>query len=179
LEKEICRNLEVDNLKDLFEQGVSFRTFILNQEPEMRANFMKHYITLDIKDEYRVRLDQVDNRIGILGVVEGWCADCHINLSILAKLISTNHNINLKLITKDDAGNRFEKYYENGELRVPTFVFLDDNFIERAVFIEKPDIVKSIDIDTLQGAKIQMSYKAGKLINETVLQLLELIEKTS
>lgn len=166
-------------MKNLIEQGVSFRTFILNQESADRAKFMKYYIPLNISDEYRTRINKISSKINILGVVEGWCPDCHINLSILEKLISTNSNIQLRLVTKSDAEGQLEKYYENGALKVPTFVFLDEDFNETGVFIEKPDKVKNIDVDTLEGAKAQMCYIAGKLTAETALELLLLIEKTA
>ena len=166
-------------MKEIYDQGVSFRTFILNQETADRGKFMKYYIPMDIKEEIRDRVNQIDKEVHILGVVEGWCPDCHINLSILEKLISTNPNIKLKLITKSDAASNFEKYYENGGLRVPTFIFLDDNFFPKAAFIEKPTMLKGYNIDTLEGAKMQMSYIAGKLVEETALELLELLEKTA
>lgn len=167
------------NLKDLFDQGVSFRTFILNQEAADRGKFMKYYIPMDIKEGFRYRVNQISSEINILGVVEGWCPDCHINLSILEKLISTNHNITLRLITTNDAGTRLDKYNENGALKVPTFIFLNDDFIEKAAFIEKSSSLKHYSIDTLEGAKMQMSYIAGKLTDETALELLELLEKTA
>lgn len=166
-------------MKELFKEGLSFRSFILNQDSAHRGKFMKYYIPIEIKDETRIRVNQISSKINILGVVDGQCPDCHINLSILEKLISTNPNISLGLITEKDAEGRLESEFLIGELKVPTFVFLDENFKEKAVFIEKPEAVKNIDVDTLEGAKVQMSYKAGKLAEETALEFLLLLEKTA
>lgn len=166
-------------MKDLFDKGVSFRTFILNQDSETRAKFMKYYITTSIADELRHRLDKVENKVNILGIVDGLSLDCYINLSVLEKLVSTNKNISLGLITKADAGVKLEKYYKNGVLKVPTFIFLDKDFSEKGAFIEKPKIVETLDNNSLHGAEQQKNYESGKYIDETAIQLLELIEKTS
>lgn len=167
------------SLRELFEKGLSFRSFILNQPDQDRAKFMKYYIPMEIKQEYRLRLDQVNSRINILGVAEGWCPDCHINLSILEKLITSNGNISLRLITKADAEGQLQPYQVAGATKVPTFIFMNEQFEEKASFIEVPKSLKGLNLDTLEGSKQQMRYKAGKLIDETVLELLELIERTA
>lgn len=162
-------------LKNLFDNGLSFRSFMLNVDEDNRKKFMKYYIPMNIDEEVKQKIIFMDKEINILGVVEPWCPDCHINLSVLEKMISLNNKINLRLVTKDGAGDELEEYKENDKLKVPTFIVMDKDFRIKGAFIEKIDMVKAADIETLEGSKINMQYKAGKLINEIAEELLKIL----
>lgn len=120
------------NLKELFEAGASFRTFILNQATENRGKIMKYYIPMSLKEEHKQVMDEISYPVNILGIADGSCPDCHIGLAVLEKLISTNHNINLRLITKTDAQGKLDQFAVNGSFALPTLIFMDEGFKEKA-----------------------------------------------
>lgn len=162
-------------MKKLFDSGLNFRSYMFNVDEDNRRKFMKYYIPMEIKDEVKEKIMSLAEEINILGVVEPWCPDCHINLSILEKMISLNDKINLRLVTRDSVKNELDNYKENDKLKVPTFIVMDKDFNIKGVFIEKLDIIKTADIETLEGSKINMKYKAGKLISETAEELLKIL----
>lgn len=165
----------VINMKNLFDSGLSFRSYMFNVDEDNRQKFMRYYIPMEIKDEVKDEILSLEDEINILGVVEPWCPDCHINLSVLGKMISLNDKINLRLVGRDSVKNELDDYKENDKLKIPTFIIMDKDFNVKGAFIEKIEMVKTADIETLEGSKINMKYKAGKLIPETAEGLLKII----
>ncbi len=160
----------------LYEKGLPYRTFIMNQDDDIRNKFMKYYIPLTISETHRSRMAAIKRNIRILGIVEGWCPDCQINLPVLEKLISTNQNIELRLVLRSSIKDELKAYEVDGKVKAPTFVFLDENGSAFNAFIEKPKPVWEADIATVEGSKVAMLYKAGKLAHETAEELLNYME---
>lgn len=148
---------------------------MFNVDDENKNKFMKYYIPMEIDHEVKNKIIFLEEEINILGVVEPWCPDCHINLSVLEKMISFNNKITLKLVTRDMIDNELDDYKVDGKIKVPTFVIMDKDFNIKGAFIEKIDMVRNADIETIEGSKINMKYKAGKLIKETAEELLKII----
>jgi glutaredoxin len=167
--------MQVISLRNLFDKGLSFRSFMFNVDDENKNKFMKYYIPMEIDHEVKNKIIFLEEEINILGVVEPWCPDCHINLSVLEKMISFNNKITLKLVTRDMIDNELDDYKVDGKIKVPTFVIMDKDFNIKGAFIEKIDMVRNADIETIEGSKINMKYKAGKLIKETAEELLKII----
>jgi len=163
------------NLKNLFDKGLSFKSFMFNVDEDNKKKFMKYYIPMELSSEIKEKIMCLKKEVNILGVVEPWCPDCHINLSLLEKMISLNSNITLKLVTRDSVNDELDEYKVDGKIKVPTFIAMDKDFNIQGAFIEKIDMVKNADIETVEGSKINMKYKAGKLINETAEELLKII----
>lgn len=158
LYKRICRK-RVMRLKNLFTEGVSFRTFLLNQKPEARALLMKHYIPLDIDPEQRERVNNIKGSVNVLVVVEPKSANWHLILAVLEKLISTNNKIDLKLVTQKDTSGELPKEYQNGKADALLIVFMNEEMEIKGSFAST-----SNDEDLQEKA--------------VVTRLLDLIEKT-
>lgn len=162
-------------MKNLFDKGLSFKSFMFNVDEDNKKKFMKYYIPMELSSEIKEKIMCLKKEVNILGVVEPWCPDCHINLSLLEKMISLNSNITLRLVTRDSVNDELDEYRVEGKIKVPTFIAMDKDFNMQGAFIEKIDMVKNADIETVEGSKINMKYKAGKLINETAEELLKII----
>ena len=164
-------------MKNLFEKGISFRSYIFNLDDKSKHNLMKYYIPMSIKEELKEQLGNIDKKINILGVVEPNCPDCWINLSLLEKMISFNNNIDLRLVIRKSVDKELDAYRVDGFVKVPTFIFMDENFGILDSFIEKPQILKDADINTAEGSAMNMNYIIGKLINETAKEIMDKLLK--
>ena len=162
-------------MKNLYEKGLNFTTYMFNLDEERKLNIMKYYIPLNVNNEIKESIKSINKRIKILGVIDLMCSDCHINLPLLEKMISINNNIELRLVTKNMLNDELKDYKEDGVIRVPTFVFMDEDYNVIGAFIEKPKVVKNSDINTLEGSQINMKYRAGKLVDETAKELLSIL----
>ena len=164
-------------MKDLFEKGVSFRSYIFNLDEKSKHNLMKYYIPMNIEEEVRERINKIDKKIKVLGVVEPNCPDCWINLSLLEKMISFSGNIDMKLVIRKMVTCELDDYRVDGFIKVPTFIFMDEDFNTLDAFVERPEILKNADINTAEGSKMNMKYIIGKLINETAEEILNKLSK--
>jgi len=122
-------------MKNLFEKGLSYRSFIMNQPRDIRIKFTQNYITMNLGNEYRNLINSRTDRIKILGIVEGNCIDSQIYLPVLERLISTNNNIELRLVTADYLK---EEHSEYRKLKLPIFIFMDAEYNIKGQFVEKP-----------------------------------------
>lgn len=159
-------------MKNLYEKGISFRSYIFNLDEKSKHNLMKYYIPMNIKEEHKEELKKIKKKINILGVVEPNCPDCWINLSLLEKMISPSENIELRLITRDSITNELDDYKVDGFIKVPTFIMMNEKFELFGSFVERPQILKNADINTSEGSAMNMKYIIGKLINETAEEIL-------
>lgn len=153
-------------MRELYEKGIGFRIFMLNMKKDRRGRFMKYYIPITINAEHREKIDSLEDNIKILGIVDEDCTDCDINLPVLEKLICTNNKIELRLISKE---------HLKREIRVPTFVFMDDNYNVIGEFVEKPKIVKEADINTAAGEMVNERYINGKLTADIAAEFMSII----
>ncbi len=160
-------------MKNLFEKGISFRSYIFNLDEKCKHNLMKYYIAMNIKEEIREKLKVISKKINIVGVVEPSCPDCWINLSLLEKMVSFNNNFDLRLVIRKAVKDELDNYKVDGFIKVPTFIFMDESFKVLNTFIEKPQILKDADINTAEGSAMNMKYIIGKLINETAEEILD------
>lgn len=126
-------------MKSLFEKGFGYRSFMLNQPKEIRARFMNIYIPMEVLPEHRALINSIAGKVRILGVVEGTCPDSQRFLPVLEKLISTNNNIELKLLTRDYLSGELEEFERDGQVKLPTFIFMDEEYGIKGAFIEKPE----------------------------------------
>ena len=164
-------------MENLFNKGISFRSYIFNLEDKYKYNTMKYYIPMEISKEVSDKIKQINKKIKILAVVDQKSPDCHINLSILEKMISTHENINLKLVTRSILSNELDKYKVDGFIRIPTFIFMDKDFNIIDAFVEKPEILKKINVNTIEGSKMNIKYMMGKLVDETSKEILQKLLK--
>jgi len=111
---------------------------MLNQPKDIRTKFMHKYIPLEIKAENRGLINSLDKKVKILGIVEGGCPDTQNFLPMLEKLISTNPNIELKLLTRDYLNGELQQFEIDGKVKLPTFIFMDEEYGIKGAFVEKP-----------------------------------------
>jgi len=160
-------------MEALFKKGISFRSYIFNLEDKYKHNMMKYYLPMKIKENIYDEIKNINKRINILAVVDPKSPDCWINLSLLEKLISTNDDIRLSIILRDIIKNELDGYKIDDFIKVPTIIFMNAEFKAINSFIEKPQILKQADINTMEGTELNARYMLNGLIEETSKEILE------
>ncbi|MCK9218318.1 MAG: thioredoxin family protein [Firmicutes bacterium] len=160
-------------MKDLFKKGISFRSYIFNLEDKYKHNMMKYYLPMKIEGSISEQIKGINKKINILAVVDPKSPDCWINLSLLEKLISTNDDIKLSIILRDIIKNELDDYKIDDFIKVPTIIFMNAKFKVINSFIEKPQVLKQADINTMEGTKLNARYMLSGLIEETSKEFLE------
>jgi hypothetical protein len=118
------------------------------------------------------RLADVKGRFHLLVAGEMWCPDCQINVSVMDFVHRVQPNIQLAIITKGRAENELKQRLELDRISIPFALVLDDEFQPVGRFIERP--LKVIG----GGDALKPDYRAGKYLDSTLQDFLDIFEAT-
>src|SRR4030088_2586404 len=87
-------------------------------------------------------------RLNVLALAEDWCGDVIANLPVLGRLAQeSNGKLNVRIHLRDEeAGTKIidEHLHQGPHKSIPTLVFLDGDFNEVGVWVERPDSVTKL-----------------------------------
>jgi len=127
----------MENLKEKFYQGQSFKEY-LSSVKENKSLWENNYHRYEVSPETKKILSGIKQKFYVLAIAEDWCGDAVRNLPVMARLVEALPDSELKVIRRDLNLDLMERYAIDGKKKIPTVVFLDPNFKEVAVWIEKP-----------------------------------------
>ncbi|NMB27944.1 MAG: thioredoxin family protein [Tissierellia bacterium] len=165
------------NIKELFNQGVSFEKFVNTGADSYKEKTIQIYSSIQFDKDLISRIAAIDKRINVLALAEIWCPDCMVNVPVLQKIKDINDNFKISIIIREGNEKYFERYSVEGAVKIPTFIFLNKNFREVGYFIERPSIVKNI-YDSDSQAEIIVAtkkYRNGEYTDETARDILNIL----
>ncbi len=127
----------MENLKERFYQGQSFPEY-LSTVQDNKSQWETNYQQYEVSPETKAILSQVKQKFYVLAICEDWCGDSVRNLPVMAKLVENLPGSEMKVLRRDLNLDLMDRYTVDGKKKIPTVVFLDSNFKEMAVWIEKP-----------------------------------------
>src|SRR6202049_1728007 len=114
---------------------------------------------LELKADDVEALKGLPQTINVMALAEDWCGDVVANLPVLGKLAQESGgklNVRIHLRDQEPGSQIMDQYLNKGEFKsIPTFIFLDGDFNELGVWIERPDSVTK-----LREEKRQAMYAA-------------------
>ncbi len=123
-----------------FENGLTYEAY--------KAQMTRNLDRLTANEE-RIRIDPEDLRafaalpqpVKVVAIAEDWCGDVVANLPVLARLAQESGKLDVRVVLRDST-DLIDSYLNHGEFKsIPVFIFLDADFNEIGVFIERPDSV--------------------------------------
>lgn len=86
--------------------------------------------------------------VNVLALAEDWCGDVVANLPVLGKLAKESKGkLNVRVLLRDqEPGSKvMDEHLNRGEFKsIPTVIFLDGDFKEVGVWVERPDSVTKL-----------------------------------
>jgi hypothetical protein len=86
--------------------------------------------------------------VNVLALAEDWCGDVIANLPVLGQLAAaSNGKLNVRVLLRDqEPGSKvMDEHLNKGQYKsIPTVIFLDGEFSERGVWVERPDSVTKL-----------------------------------
>jgi hypothetical protein len=82
--------------------------------------------------------------VRVMALAEDWCGDVVANLPIVGRIARDSGMVDLRIHLRDQAPGStiMDQYLNRGQFRsIPTLIFLDDEFKDLAVWIERPESV--------------------------------------
>lgn len=123
-----------------FEAGLTYEAY--------KAQMTRNRDRLTANEE-RIRFDPDDLQafsalpqpLKVVAIAEDWCADVVANLPVLGRLAADSGKLDVRVVLRDST-DLIDSYLNQGQFKsIPVFVFLDPDFNEIGVFIERPDSV--------------------------------------
>ncbi|WP_427340385.1 thioredoxin family protein [Caloranaerobacter sp. DY30410] len=161
----------------LYDKGVSFDEFVNKDKDTYREKALEILDKMKLNDDLINKVKSIDKKIKVLVCAEIWCPDCMINVPVLAKMKQLNDNIDISIVEKNGNEDFFIKYSEEDRVKIPTFVFFDENFKELGSFVEHPKKIKDIISKGNQPNIIvaMRKYRKGEYAEETLKDILEIL----
>lgn len=165
-------------LKNLFESGISFQQEFDKSQEEHKQKALDYIKNMEISENIIDQVKNIDKEVNILGFSELWCADCQINASVMNYLTQLNPNINLRLVSLKGHEEIIKEHSDDGKVKIPIFLMLDENFNKIGDFIEVPSNVRAIEETENQVERIQIKkeYRKGKFMEQTVRDFLDSVK---
>lgn len=131
---------------------------------ETRMNRLEK--TIKVSDESRSRLERLDKGYVWLVLSEGWCGDAAQLLPIFNKMADLSHNIDLKIVFRDENEALMDLFLTNGGKSIPKLIVLEKDTL---------DVIADWGPRPIEATKLMKDYKEKfGVIDETIKTELQL-----
>jgi len=141
-----------------FEAGMTYAEYNA-QMTRNREQVEQNEKDLQLKSEDLQAFRDLPQALNVLVLAEDWCGDVVANLPIVGKLAAeSNGKLNLRILLRDqDPGTQvMDQHLNRGQFKsIPTVIFLDGDFNEVGVWIERPDSVTKLREEKRQAQYTQ------------------------
>jgi hypothetical protein len=124
-----------------------------------REQFEQNERDLQLSPEDTQAFANLPQRLSVLALAEDWCGDVIANLPIIGRLAeASGGKLNLRILLRDQQPGEqvMNEHLNKGQYKsIPTVIFLDEDFKEVGVWVERPESVTK-----LREEKRQALYKA-------------------
>jgi hypothetical protein len=136
--------------REQFESGMTYDAYKA-QMTRNKEQLEQNEKDLQLTPEDAKAFADLPQTVNVMALAEDWCGDVVANLPILGRLgQASNGKLNVRVHLRDgEAGTPImDQYLNKGQFKsIPTFIFLDGNFNELGVWIERPDSVTKLRED--------------------------------
>src|ERR1700694_1793784 len=123
-----------------FEKGMSYDAY----KAQMTRN--REQVEQNEKDLQAFR--DLPTPVNVLALAEDWCGDVVANLPVLGKLAAeSNGKLNVRILLRDqEPGSQvMDEHLNKGQFKsIPTVIFLDGEFNEVGVWVERAEAVTKL-----------------------------------
>jgi hypothetical protein len=133
--------------REQFESGMTYDAY-KTQMTRNREQVEQNEKDLKLKSEDVDALRGLPKPVNVLALAEDWCGDVVANLPVLGKLAeASGGKLNVRVLLRDqEPGSQvMDEHLNRGQFKsIPTVIFLDGDFNELGVWIERPESVTKL-----------------------------------
>src|SRR5437764_7773447 len=133
--------------REQFESGMTYDAYKA-QMTRNREQFEQNEKDLQLKPEDVEAFRGLPQSVNVMALAEDWCGDVVANLPVLGRLAQeSGGKLNVRILLRDqEPGSQvMDQYLNRGEFKsIPTVIFLDGDFNELGVWIERPESVTKL-----------------------------------
>jgi Thioredoxin len=133
--------------REQFESGMTYEAYKA-QMTRNREQFEQNEKEVELKPEDVQVFRDLPQSINVMTLAEDWCGDVVANVPVLGRLAQASNgklNVRIHLRDQEPGSQIMDQYLNKGQFKsIPTLIFLDGNFRELGVWIERPDSVTKL-----------------------------------
>ena len=144
--------------REQFESGMTYDAYKA-QMTRNREQLEKNETDLQLTSQDAQAFCGLPQRLNVLALAEDWCGDVIANLPILGRVAAASEGkLNLRILLRDQQPGEqvMDEHLNKGQYKsIPTVIFMDGDFNELGVWVERPE-----SVTRLREEKRQALYKA-------------------
>jgi hypothetical protein len=133
--------------REQFESGLTYDAY-KSQMTRNREQVEQNEKDLLLASEDVKAFQGLPQTINVMALAEDWCGDVVANLPVLGRLEQESAgklNVRIHLRDQEPGSTLMDQYLNKGQYKsIPTFIFLDADFNELGVWVERPDSVTKL-----------------------------------
>jgi hypothetical protein len=127
-----------------FESGMTYDAYKA-QMTRNKEQVEQNEKDVQLKPEDMEAVRSLPRPINVLALAEDWCGDVVANLPVLGKLAqASNGKLNVRVLLRDQEPGSvvMDEHLNRGQFKsIPTVIFLDGEFNEVGIWVERPESV--------------------------------------
>ena len=121
--------LSPEFLRSTFEVGLPYAAYVATGRPDQQQSWARAHAAVRISPEQRGVVEGFVRRMPVLVTSGTWCGDCVMQVPILDHLARCNPGcIDLRMVDRDRHADLAAAVRICGGLRVPTVIFMSEDF---------------------------------------------------
>ena len=144
------------------------------------------YERVEIADEVLQELQGCQGKWYLLVLSEDWCSDAGNLVPVVACLARDAHNLDLRVLARDENLDIMDTHLTNGRSRsIPVVILLDEDFVEKGWWGPRPGPIqkwfmeKGINMTSPERSKHTRRYYAKDKGRTMVSEIMDLIRSAS
>ena len=133
--------------REQFEAGMTYDAYKA-QMTRNKEQVEQNEKDLQLKPDDVQAIRSLHSPLNVLALAEDWCGDVVANLPILGKLAQeSNGKLNVRVLLRDQepGAKVMDAHLNRGQFKsIPTVIFLDGDFNEVGIWIERPESVTKL-----------------------------------
>jgi hypothetical protein len=133
--------------REQFESGMTYDAY-KSQMTRNREQFEQNEKDLELRPEDVQVFRDVSQAINVMALAEDWCGDVIANLPVLGRLSQASNgklNVRIHLRDQEPGSQIMDQHLNKGQFKsIPTLIFLDGDFNELGVWVERPESVTRV-----------------------------------
>jgi hypothetical protein len=133
--------------REQFESGMTYDAYKA-QLTRNREQLEQNEKDVQLKPEDVQAFRDLPRPLNVLALAEDWCADVIANLPVLGRLAQESNgklNVRIHLRDQEPGAQIMDQHLNKGQFKsIPTLVFLDSEFHELGVWVERPESVTKL-----------------------------------
>jgi hypothetical protein len=147
-------------------QGVCLTEYVDGMKT-YQADMIRRLDSVRLCPEEIAHLRQFTHPVKITALSEDWCVDCLMTLPIMAQIASALPQGELRIFSRSKWLCLKEYYNQREIMAIPAFSFLDEQFQELGVFVERPQMLyPKMDAWKAAHPEIEAVRKSATLSSE-------------